>query len=234
MQEAQEQQPNVLKTVIEAVNAEDMAAVEAAIADLHPAEIADILESLPPSEREPVWDAVTDEVRGEVLVELHDEVRENLIEDMAPAELLSVAQTMDADDLAYILDEMPETAVQAIMDRMDQQDRERLRQTMAYPEETAGRLMDADIITIRPDVTVDVVLRYLRRHETIPRHTDALMVVDETNTFLGTLPLSRLLTAQPGLSVSDLISAGDQCRSHIIFGYRLGQKALIAGSVLVR
>jgi magnesium transporter len=76
---------------------------------------------------------------------------------------------------------------------------------MAYPEETAGRLMDADIITIRPDVTVDVVLRYLRRHETIPRHTDALMVVDETNTFLGTLPLSRLLTAQPGLSVSDLI-----------------------------
>ena len=204
MQEFQDKEPDLLETVVESIEAEDSVALAEALEDLRPGDIAHVLESLPPTEREPVWEILEPETRGEVLVELRDEVRETVLEQMSTLELMQAIEDLDTEDLAELLDEMPEQAVPAILDSLDHLDRARLEQTLAYPEETAGRLMDRDLISVRPNVTVDVVLRYLRRHEEIPPHTDSLMVVDKENVFLGILPLSSLLTAQPGVSVGEL------------------------------
>ena len=204
MQELQDQEPELLETIVESIEAEDSAALAETLEDLRPGDIAHVLESLPPPEREPVWDILEPETRGEVLVELRDEVRETVLEQMSTLELMQAIEDLDTEDLAELIDEMPEQAVPAILDSLDHLDRARLEQTLAYPEDTAGRLMDRELISVRPNVTVDVVLRYLRRHEEIPPHTDSLMVVDKENVFLGILPLARLLTAQPGVSVGEL------------------------------
>lgn len=204
MQEIQEKQPNLLETVVEHIEAEDADALLEALDDLRPGDIAHVLESLPPSEREPVWECLEPETRGEVLIELRDEVRENVLEQMSTQELMRAIVDLDTEELADLLDSVPDQAVPAVLASLDAQDRARLEQTLSYPEDTAGRLMDSDLISVRPNVTVDVVLRYLRRHETLPEHTDSLMVVDKNNTYLGNLPLHRLLTAQPGQSVGEL------------------------------
>lgn len=204
MQELQDKEPDLLEAVVDSIESEDNQALTQTLEDLQPGDIAHVLESLPPSEREPVWECLEPETRGEVLVELRDEVRETVIEQMSTRELMQAIEDLDAGELAYILDSMPEQAVPAILASLDHLDRARLEQTLSYPEDTAGRLMDSELISVRPNVTVDVVLRYLRRHEEIPPHTDSLMVVDKSNAFIGTLPLARLLTAQVDVSVGQL------------------------------
>jgi len=204
MQELQDKEPDLLATVVDSIEAEDNVTLAATLDEQHSGDLAHLLESLPPSGREPVWDRLEPQTRGDVLVELNDEVRESLIEQMGAHELMQAIEDLDTEELADILDSIPEQAVPAILDSLDTLDRARLEQTLSYPEDTAGRLMDRELISVRPKVTVDVVLRYLRRHEEIPPHTDSLMVVDKNNTFLGTLPLARLLTAQPGVSVGEL------------------------------
>ncbi|MDX1605392.1 MAG: magnesium transporter, partial [Candidatus Competibacterales bacterium] len=200
-----ETQSDFLERSLELLEHDDHGALQTLLEGLHPAELADLLESLPPRNREPVWAALSAERRGPVLLELHDEVRAGLIEAMSADELVAAAQDLDAEDLAYLFDDLPDAATSAILGALTREDRRRLRQTLAYPEDTAGRLLDAEVISIRPSVTVDVVLRYLRRHDSLPRHTDALMVVDKHNTFLGVLPLERLLTARLGRTVAELM-----------------------------
>jgi magnesium transporter len=172
---------------------------------LHPAEIALLIESLPPAQRELVWDMVDPELEGEVLVELNENIRGGLIEGMEDEELLAVAEGMDLDDLAHLVADLPETVTLQLLKSLDQQDRERLSTVLSFPDDSAGGLMNMDTVSLRPDVTVEVVLRYLRMRGEVPAKTDRLFVVDRRDMYLGTVPLTRLLTSDLDLPVGELV-----------------------------
>jgi len=174
---------------------------------LQPGEIAHLLEALPLTEREIVWGLVDEENDGAVLVHLTDEVRADLISKMNMPELLSATEGLDTDDLADLIQELPQTITREIIASLDHQHRSRLEAVLSYPEDTAGGLMNPDTITVRPEVTLDVVMRYLRRLKgQIPPHTDNLMVVNREGKYLGVLSLTDLVTNDPNDTVAKVMS----------------------------
>lgn len=176
------------------------------IGSLRPSELARLLESLPLNERAVVWEMVDTQLGGDVLVEVADEVRDGLIENMQPGEIVTAIEGMQVDDLADLVADLPETLTREVLRSLDHQDRDRLTQVLAYDENSAGGLMNVDIVTVRPDVTLEVVMRYLRAKGEIPDGTDSIFVVDRNNTYQGALLLSRLLTREPDLMVRDVMS----------------------------
>ena len=174
---------------------------------LHPAEIAHLLESLPPPQRELAWELVDMELDGDVLVELSEEVRAELIREMDTHEIVAAAEGLDLDDLADLLAEVPEAVTRQVLRSMDQQDRVRLTAVLAYPEDSAGGLMNTDTVSVRPDVTLEVVLRYLRMRGDLPERTDCLFVVNRNDRFLGVLPVTRLLTEDEEQTVSAVMDS---------------------------
>jgi magnesium transporter len=174
---------------------------------MHPAEVASLLESLPPAQRELVWDLVDPELEGDVLVELNDEVRADLIREMETEELVAAAEGLEVDDLADLLADLPETVNQQVLRSMDSQDRERLTAVLGYDADTAGGLMNTDTVSVRPDVTLETVLRYLRMRGEIPERTDSLFVVNRHDRYLGTLNLTRLLTEDTERTVGEVMNA---------------------------
>lgn len=177
---------------------------------LHPAEIANLLESLPPEQRELVWELVDAELEGDVLLHVNDAVRASLIRQMDTHELVAAAESLDTDDLADILHELPEAVTLQVLHSMDVQDRERLESVLSYPEDTAGGLMNTDTVTVRADVTVDVVLRYLRLRGQLPEMTDSLFVVTRDDKYLGRVPVTDLLTNDPGMTIDDIMEHDDE------------------------
>jgi magnesium transporter len=179
---------------------------------LHPAEIADLLEALPPSQREIVWELVGTEDEGEILVALNEEVRATLIQEMDSEELVAAAAGLDLDDLADLFTELPETVNRELLKALDQSDRLRLEAVLSYDEDSAGGLMDPDTLTVRRDVTIEVVLRYLRMRREIPEGTDAIFVVSRQGQYQGSLFITAMLTADPEQKVSSLMDT----QSHAI------------------
>jgi magnesium transporter len=197
-----------LRLLRDALESGTLLRVQKMLLSLHPSEIADLLDSLPPPEREVVWDLVEPGDEGDILLELNDEVRAKLIEGMEAEALVAVAEGMELDDLADLAADLPEAVLPQVLQAMDQQDRERLRTVMAHPEDSAGGLMDPEVVTIRSDVTLEVVLRYLRMQGQLPLHTDALFVVNRFDRYLGALSLATLLTEDPSRRVSELMNTG--------------------------
>ncbi len=183
-----------------------MGSAQMLIGSLHPAELARLLESLPLRERAVIWEMVDPENEGDVLVELADEVRDGLIEGMPTDELMVAIEGMQLDDLADLVAGLPEALTQEVLRSLDHQDRDRLHTVLSYDEDSAGGLMNVDIITVRPDVTLDVVLRYLKARGEIPDGTDTIYVVNRGNEYFGSLYLSRLLTLDPSQSVAEAMS----------------------------
>ncbi len=171
---------------------------------MHPAEIADALESLPPQRRQILWDLVSLEIEGEVLMEVGEEVRSSLVRQMDMDELRVATEQLDLDDQADFFQSLPEKLTADLLAGMGRQDRARVEQVLSYPEDSAGGLMNLDIITVRGDVTLDVVLRYLRRRGDMPRHTDRIWVVDLYGRYRGQLPIRKLLTASGATLVSEV------------------------------
>lgn len=178
----------------------------AMVNDLHPAEIARLLESLPLKKRALLWDCVDAEVEGDVLVEVAEEVRDGLLEQMPPEELIAAVEGMEVDDLADLLVDLPKAMTDQVLQSLDAQNQERLQQVLAYDENSAGGLMNVDIVTVRPDVTLETVIRYLRFVEKISDGTDSIYVVSRDNTYIGSLFLSRLLTSDPEDTVASVMS----------------------------
>jgi magnesium transporter len=172
---------------------------------MHPADIAYILEALPPDERLIVWDLVKAEHDGEILLEVSDAVRESLIETMARNELVAAAESLDADELADLAPDLPQSVIDDVFRSLPAEEREHLRAAMSYPEESVGSIMDFDMVTVREDVTLEVVLRYLRRFEELPDHTDQLFVVDRDEHLKGVLPLNILLVNEVDVEVGQLM-----------------------------
>jgi len=180
-----------------------LAQVERELQDLHPAEIAHLMESLPHEQRNIVWDLVHPEDEGDVLVHVNDDVRARLIRDMDNSELLAAAEGLDTDELADILTHYPDDVTEQVLDAMDAQHRQRLEAVMSYPEDSAGGLMNTDTITVRADINLDVVLRYLRRIGELPEMTDQLIVTDRHGRYLGLLPITTLLVSDPETKVAE-------------------------------
>ncbi|RPI14384.1 MAG: magnesium transporter [Lysobacterales bacterium] len=174
---------------------------------MHPAEIASLLESLPPAQRELVWDLVDPELEGEVLIELSEDVRAELIRGMETEDLVAAAEGLEVDDLADLLEDLPEHVHRQVLRSMDSRDRERLHAVLAYEPDTAGGLMNTDTVSVRPDVTLETVLRYLRMRGDIPDNTDSLFVVNRHDRYLGVLDLARLLTEDPERTVGEVMQS---------------------------
>jgi magnesium transporter len=172
---------------------------------LHPAEIALLIESLPRGQRDLVWGFVDPEIEGEVLLELSEQVRAGLIQGMDAEALVAAAEGMEVDDLADLVAQLPETVMQRVLASLDRQDRERLNAVLAFGEDSAGGLMNTDTVSVRPDVSIEVVLRYLRMRGELPERTDSLFVVDRHDRYLGAIPLTRLLTEDPERLVSECV-----------------------------
>jgi len=174
--------------------------------DLHPADIAFILESLPQNERQWAWNLVRPEHDADVLLEVDDWIRESLIEEMDHQDLLAATSDMDADELADLAPDLPPDVVAEVQKGLTDDERARLLETMGYPEDSVGAIMDFEMVRVREDVTLEVVLRYLRRLHELPDHTDAIFVVDRQDKLQGILPLSRLLLSEPDTTVRDVMS----------------------------
>jgi magnesium transporter len=197
-------------SIQEALAANDLLSVRDALGSLRPSELADLLESLPSEIRDELWVHVEPEAEGSVLAEANDRVRAALLENMAPQQVAAATASLDSDDAADILQDLPESRADEVLRSMDEQNRARIASILSYPEDTAGGLMNVDVVTVRADVDVEVVLRSLRLNHSIPEKTDSLMVVDLENTFLGVLALATLVSAPTNAYVGDLMKIDDE------------------------
>ncbi|MEC7885285.1 MAG: magnesium transporter [Pseudomonadota bacterium] len=204
-----EEQAVRLNTITESINSGALLRAKLILNGLHPAEIARLLESSPPRQRRIIWEMLDHKNDGSVLVEVGDEVRSHLMESMDERSLIAATEGLDVDDLADLLVELPRTVIEQALAGMDHQYRARLESVMNYPEDTAGGLMNTDTITIRPDVTLDVVLKYLRLRGQMPPNTDNIIVVDQYNHYLGILSVTSLVCNDPEQTVSETMSKQD-------------------------
>ena len=169
------------------------------------ADIAHLLESSPPPARHVLWQLIDEEDEGEILPELSDELQSQFLRDMDAEEVAAATVGLEPDDVADILQQLPEKVLQEVLNSMGQQDRTRVEQMLTYPDDSAGGLMNTDTITVRARHTMDVVLRYLRRHSEIPEMTDSLIVVNRSDKFIGLLPLTTLLVSDPSATVREMM-----------------------------
>lgn len=173
---------------------------------LHPADVAHILEALPLDDRLYLWDLVKVDRDGDILLEVSDAVRQTLIADMDSKELLAAAGQLNTDELADLAPDLPKDVLQDLMDSLDVFNRERLQSALSYPENTVGALMDFDLVTIREDITIEVALRYLRRLDKLPDHTDKIFVVDRDDNIKGVLTLSNMLVNDLDVKIESVMA----------------------------
>ncbi len=169
-------------------------------------DVAHLLESTPPRARSILWKLIEPEEQSEVLQNLGDDVRAYFLSRMDTEELLAATEGLDTDDLVDVLQQLPDAVIQEVLESMDTQDRLRVEAALSYPEDTAGGLMNTDTITVRPDITLEVLFRYLRRQKDIPAMTDSLLVVNRRDEFIGLVPLTRLLISDPANTVREIMT----------------------------
>jgi magnesium transporter len=204
--EAEDLQRN-LREVQELVQGKRLAELRSSLDRMHPADIAHILEALPPEERLAVWELVKADRDGEILLEVSEAVRESLIATMDKSELVAAAETLEADELADIAGDLPPAVIEEVVRSLSAQEREQLRAALSFPEGSVGALMDFEYITVREDVTLEAATRYLRRFDELPSHTDQLFVVDRGEMLKGILPLARLIVSDLERGVGQVLVA---------------------------
>ncbi|KMN83586.1 magnesium transporter [Chromobacterium alkanivorans] len=184
----------------------NLEALRLKLEQLHPADVAHILEALPLEDRLLVWDQVDGARDGAILLEVSDAVRESLIEVMEHGELVNAAEQLDADELAELAPDMPRQVVYEVMGGLDEEERAQLQSALSYDEDKVGALMDFDLVKIRADVSCEVVLRYLRRFDELPAHTDKIFVIDDLGLLKGVLSIRKLLVSDPDALVAEVMA----------------------------
>ena len=195
-----------LQNLMIALEASDHDEAKHQIKELHPGEIALLFEAIQPKDRSILWPGVEISIQGEILKEVNEDVQSQLIDEMSVDALVKATEKLDTDDLADIVPNMPESAVHSLLLTLDFKHRERLNKVLSYPENSAGGLMNTDFITVRPDVSIRAVIRYLRLLKEMPVDTDQVFVVDRDFNYLGSLLITSLLTEEPGQMVEKFIS----------------------------
>ena len=196
---------NQLAAVREALSEDRLKRVGKLLHRMHPAKVAGLLEALPPSERVVVWSMVETDRAGKVLTYLHDEIRTTLARELDPEDLVAAVLPLDLDDLVDLIQNLPKDLSSVLMLATSGARREQVETLLTYPEDSAGGLMDTDFIEVRAEVRIGAVLRYLRLLDTLPSHTDQLMVVDRQGLYQGVLRLSALVTADPTRRVAEVM-----------------------------
>jgi magnesium transporter len=187
------------------VHKQHLAELRAKLDQMHAADIAYILEALPINERLAVWDLVKAERDGEILLELSEPVRESLIRTMDSEELVAAVESLDTNEIAELAPDLPDEVIQDVFQSLPVGEREQLRAAMSYPEDAVGALMDFDVVSVRDDVTLETVTRYLRRFDELPDHTDQLFVVDREQRLKGVLPIAKLVVTDLETPVGQVI-----------------------------
>ena len=177
---------------------------------LNPADIAHFIESSPPKDREFVWQILNKEIEGEVLIHLSDTLQKQFLKEMDAAEVAEVTESLATDELADIIQRMPEAVIEEVLSSMSIQNRIRIEKVLSYPEDSAGGLMNTDVIAVRKNHTLDVVMRYLRMQGSIPESTNKIFVVNRKNDYLGSLNLNKLLISDLSLHVEDIYEKNDK------------------------
>jgi len=194
-----------MRVLSEALASGRLAPIKRMLDTLTPGEIGSVLEALPPVKRRVVWGLVDPEDDGEVLVLVAEEVRDSLLAEMDNEELISALNSLDIDDLADLVDDLPQQLIEELLRGMDRDHRDRLEQVLSYPEDSAGRLMNTDVVTVRADVSVDVVLRFLRMRGELPEHTDHLFVLNRNGRYMGRVAVTMLLTSQVDRTIAEVV-----------------------------
>ncbi|MFT5038813.1 MAG: magnesium transporter, partial [Flavobacteriaceae bacterium] len=198
---------NLLAKLDNAMDSVTLNQVRHTLNNLLPPDIAHQLETAPPKYRHILWELVDPDISGEVLQDLSDEIQLEFLKNMDGAEVASMTEGLNVDDIVDILQQLPDKVIPEVLKAMSAQDRQRIETILTYDEDTAGGLMDTEVITVRPDISVDVVLRYLRRFEEIPDITDNLFVVSRSDTFMGNLSIGKLLTSSSATTVREVMNS---------------------------
>lgn len=175
--------------------------------DLHAADLADLLEALPNDERLALWRLVKNEKRGQTLVEVSETVWDTLITEMSDKDLLKAMRTLHVDEQAYLAEYLPRNLMGRLLTSLDPDQRARVREIIQYGRDTVGQMMDFELVTVRADVTLATVQRYLRYRKNIPDATDKLFVIDRKNTLLGELSLTTILLNAPSTKVFEVMDS---------------------------
>ena len=174
--------------------------------DLAAPDIAHLLSSVPPKQRTILWNLVeAEELAADVLAYLGEEERSEIVARLEPEELANLIESFEFDDKVDLLQELPESVIEEVLLSMDSQDRQRVEDVLYYDEDSAGGLMNTDVVTVRPDITVDVVLRYIRRYRELPPMTDNLWVVNRRDEFIGQVPISKILISDPNTTIREIM-----------------------------
>lgn len=168
-------------------------------------QVAHALESLPPQERKLLWSLVDQSIEGEVLHELNEELQLELLQDIELNNLVEMIGELELDEMVDILQTLPDQKLEDFLSRVSRQDRERIEKVLEYPEDTAGGLLNTDVISVKPRHTLEVVFRYLRAKKDLPQNTDKIFVVSRDDQYLGELPISKMLVSEPNLTVRELM-----------------------------
>ena len=204
-QTRRKRKPDNLKLILAALDEARPEAVRAILAQLHPADIGKLLEAIPQEQRHSVWALVEPAKAGEALLEVTEAVRADLIHEMDDVELVTAARALDIDDVADLIPDLSDEVIAEVLFAMDKQDRQRLDAVLSYPDDTAGGLMNVDTVTVRENLSLEVVSRYLRQRGELPEHTNSLFVVDRSDRLLGILSLAKVLTVSPAARVSQVM-----------------------------
>lgn len=194
-----------LQRLIDSLETSSYEDVRVQVAEMHPAEVARLIEALTPNLRMSLLNVIEHSIQGQILTELNEDVKIQLLAEMETNSIVKATEGLDMDDLADIVPNLPESALHNLLLTLDYKHREHLKQVLSFPEDSAGGLMNTDIITIRPDVKLRSVIRYLRLLGEVPQDTDQIFVVDRSFKFLGSITLSTILTNEPELMVEPLM-----------------------------
>ncbi len=207
MSQLQEPQANTdpVLELTQAIDSGSLYQVRQMIKTLPTAGIAHLLESSPPRTRGVLWQLIDKDAEGEVIQYLNEDLQNDILSELNAAQVAELTEGLADDDLADILQQLPQQVASEVLQAMDFQDRQRVESILSYAEDTAGGLMNTDTITVRRNHTVELVLRYLRRHESLPEMTDNILVVNRRDVLLGVLPLRAVLVSDPNTTVSAIM-----------------------------
>jgi magnesium transporter len=180
------------------------------LSGMHPSEVAHSIQSLPPKQRKFLWSLIETQDEGEIIAELNEEIQQELIAEISPEELINIIGDLELDEIVDILQVLPDRKTENILSAMSMRDRQRIQEALEYPEDSAGGLMNTDIISVRPQYNLEVVMRYLRAQRELPKNTDQIFVVSRENKYLGSLLISTIVVSDPSLNVRELMETGIQ------------------------